>query len=124
MFKTIRTIALSTMLGLGAIAGASAVTATPAEAGSLSIGGKHGHVEVRFGHDRHYGHGRHHGGWDNGWRRGYCSPHRAVRKARRIGMHRAHVRFANHRVVAVSGRIWGHHRTLLFANQRHCPRIR
>ncbi|MCB1425028.1 MAG: hypothetical protein R3D65_12555 [Zhengella sp.] len=118
MFKTVRTIALSTMLGLGAIAGASAVTTTSAEAASLSFGGKHGHVEVRFGH------GRHHGGWHKGGRRSFCSPHRAVRKARRIGLHRAHVRFANRRVVAVSGRMWGHHRTLVFANTRHCPRIR
>ncbi|PHP64889.1 hypothetical protein CSC94_22155 [Zhengella mangrovi] len=115
MFKTIRTIALSTLVGLGTLAGASTMSATAADAASLSLGGPGGQIEIRFG-----------GGRDHGWRdhRGFCSPRKALHKARRMGLHRAHVRFSNRRVIAVSGRTWDGRETMVFANTRHCPRIR
>ncbi len=118
MLKTLKTLTLSAMIALGAAGGLTATTSSASATGIvITGGGHHGHFGLYFGDD--YGRG-----WGHGWRRGHCPSGRAVHKARRMGLHRAHIRFRNHRVVAVAGRKHGHHRTFLFANVRHCPRIR
>lgn len=123
MLKTLKTITLSAMIALGAAGGLTATTSS-ANASGIYIGGSGhgGHFGLYFGdgYGRHGGYGHGHG-WD---RRGHCPSGVAVHKARRMGLHRAHVRFRNHRVVAVAGRKHGHRETFLFANDRFCPRIR
>lgn len=121
MLKTIKTITLSAMIALGAAGGLTATTSS-ASANGIFIGGGGGggHFGLYIGD----GYGRHGHGYGPGWRRGHCPSGVAVHKARRMGLHRAHVRFRDHRVVAVAGRIHGHRQTFLFANDRSCPRIR
>jgi len=101
-----------------------AASAPAANAGGIgfefSIGGPGGGVVIRD-RDRR-------GGWNRfeGHRghRNVCRPHRAVQKARHMGVRRADViRVDNRRVVVKGVR---HHRQVrvVFANQRHCPVIR
>lgn len=130
MMKTLKTIALSAMIALGAAGGLTAMTSSANAGGGFYIGGSGhgGHFGLYFGdgYGRHGGYDRgHRHGHGHGWdRRGHCPTGLAVHKARRMGLHRAHVRFRNHRVVAVAGRMHGHRETFLFANDRFCPRIR
>jgi len=107
---------------------ASAPAATAGGIGfELSIGGPGGSIVVRDhdrrgGWDRGRGHGRDRGhGWDRG--RSFCSPHRAVDKARHMGLRRAEIVRGNRNRVVVSG--IRHHRParVIFANERHCPVI-
>ncbi|PHR17030.1 MAG: hypothetical protein COA37_23280 [Hoeflea sp.] len=101
-----------------------AASAPAANAGSvgfeLSIGGHGGGIVIRD-RDRR-------GGWNRfeGHRghRNVCRPHRAVQKARHMGVRRADVIRANNRRVVVQG--VRHHRSVrvVFANQRNCPVIR
>ncbi|MEM5473873.1 hypothetical protein WNZ14_19270 [Hoeflea sp. AS60] len=100
-----------------------AASAPAANAGGIgfefSIGGPGGGFVVRD-HRRHGGRDRfegHRGGRD------VCRPHRAVQKARHMGVRRADVVRANHRRVVVKG--FRHHRAVrvVFANQRSCPVI-
>ncbi|MDF1609623.1 hypothetical protein PZ897_15665 [Hoeflea sp. YIM 152468] len=101
---------------------ASAPAASAGDIGfSLSIGGAGSSIVVRDrdrrgGWNRFEGHRR-----DSGRNRSACQPHRAVNKARRMGLRRAHVVRANHRRVVVEG--LRHHRSVrvAFANQRSCP---
>lgn len=98
---------------------ASAPTASAGDIGfSLSIGGAGSSMVVRD-------HGRR---GDRGWNRfkghrSACAPNRAVSKASRMGVRRAHVVRANHRSVVVQG--MRHHRSVrvVFANNRGCPVI-
>ena len=97
-----------------------AASAPAANAGGigfeLSIGGPGGGIVVRD-HRRH-------GGWDRfEGRRGFCQPFKAVRKAGRMGVHRAEIIRAGHRRVVVEG--FRHHRPVrvVFANESHCPVI-
>lgn len=104
-----------------AIAGvAASAPAANAASFELSIGGHGGGIVIRD-RDRR-------GGWNRfeGHRghRNVCRPHRAVQKARHMGVRRADVIRANNRRVVVQG--VRHHRSVrvVFANQRHCPVIR
>jgi len=110
-----------------------AASAPAANAGGIgfefSIGGPGGGIVVRD-HRRHGGwdrfEGHRGGGWDryDGHRgRDVCRPHRAVEKARHMGVRRADVVRAGHRRVVVEG--FRHHRPVrvIFANERHCPVI-
>jgi hypothetical protein len=101
-----------------------AASAPAANAGGVgfefSFGGPGGGVVIRD-YDRR-------GGWNRfeGHRghRDVCRPHRAVQKARHMGIRRADVVRAGHRRVVVEG--FRHHRPVrvVFANQRHCPVIK
>ncbi|MEF2073327.1 hypothetical protein [Consotaella aegiceratis] len=122
MFKS---FARTACLAAALVAGTAAMTAAPAAAAER--GQSHITVEYR-GHDRDRGHyQKWRGGRDHDARRGdrraACSPHTAVRKARWMGIDRAHVRRSDHRSVVVSGRRWGHRAMVRFAQAPGCPVI-
>ncbi len=54
-------------------------------------------------------------------RRHRCSPRRAVRKAQRNGIRRAHVIRVGRRGVIVAGRQWGDRVVVGFGRHRSCP---
>ncbi|MEP4537704.1 MAG: hypothetical protein ABJ021_11060 [Nitratireductor sp.] len=124
MFNFVKTAALASLIGFGAI-GATSTTAL-ADGISIGIGGSGGHVSMRSGDGgRHWGGGRH---WRGGrdWRGGRafrraCTPHRAVRKAERLGVRRAHVVRVNHRIIKVRGRARGERVAVIFARAPRCP---
>jgi hypothetical protein len=122
MLNTIRTMALSALVGFGALA---AVPATAQADGIyLNFGGHDGH---RFGV---YSGGRDDGvrrvrrgeNWDGDWnRRSFCSPGRALDKAERMGLRRARIVRADRRTVRVAGFKYGTRVTVVFGNDRGCP---
>ena len=123
MLTTIRTLALSTVVALGALA-AMPVTAAQADGVYLNFGA---HGDTRFGvysGDRRDGgyHVRRHRERDDhrSWRRG-CSMERAMDKAERMGLRRARVVDANRRLVRVAGFKHGTRAVVAFENERGCP---
>lgn len=129
MNKIIRNALAALVVATAGLA-ASAPAATAGGIGfEFSIGGPGGGVIVRD-HGRHGGwdrfEGHRGGGWDR-WEghrgRDVCRPHRAIKKARHMGVRRADVVRAGHRRVVVEG--FRHHRPVrvIFANERHCPVI-
>ncbi|MFC3324717.1 hypothetical protein [Mesorhizobium cantuariense] len=124
MFNTIKTAALSALVGLGTL------TAIPAHADSLYLGFGNNN-DPRFGvyaGDDGYRHRRYErrddwrGDERRGWRRG-CSPDRALDKAERMGLHRARIVDVSRRTVKVMGRQDGDRVVIVFANDRGCPVI-
>ncbi|TPL82429.1 hypothetical protein [Mesorhizobium sp. B2-3-12] len=116
MYNTIKTAALSALVGLGTLA------AMPAHADSLYLGFGN-NQDPRFGvyaGDDGYRHRRDERRDD--WRRG-CSPDRALDKAERMGLHRARIVDVNRRVIKVVGRQYGDRVVVVFANERGCPVI-
>lgn len=112
--KFIRNACLAAAVSFGAIGASVAPSAANGIGFGITIG--NGHVETQYRGDRGYrGHRarRHHA-------RG-CSPQRAVRKASRIGVHRARVIRAGRRGVAVAGRLRGDRVVVRFANRPNCP---
>jgi hypothetical protein len=116
MFNTIRTAALSALIGLGTLA------AVPAHADSIYLG---------FGHNNNPRVGVYTGDNDGfyrvhrrerHWRRS-CSPNRALNKAERMGLRRARIVDVSRRTVKVAGRQRGHRLMVVFANRRGCPVI-
>ncbi|MBW8907683.1 MAG: hypothetical protein JF620_01395 [Mesorhizobium sp.] len=119
MLNTIKTAALSALVGLGTL------TAIPAHADSLYLG---------FG-DRHDPRFGVYTGDDDGYRRDWrrdrdrdrdwrgCSPDRALDKAERMGLHRARIVDISRRTVKVAGRQDGDRVVVVFANERGCPII-
>ncbi|MHA6688270.1 hypothetical protein [Mesorhizobium sp. A556] len=105
-------LTLSEILGLGTLA---TVPAT-AQADSFHFGiSSHG---SSFGyHSAGYGHGPR-------WDRRACTPRKALHKAQRIGVHRAHISSENWHTIRVSGRKHGHRINVTFAKAPHCPIIR
>lgn len=121
MLNTIRTMALSALVGLGALA------AVPAQADSMYLGfggGHHGRFGVYEG-DRDYGVRHVRRDWNQhqdrrNWRRS-CSPNRALDKADRMGLRRARIVDMNRRAVRVAGFKYGTRVSVAFANTRGCP---
>lgn len=74
-------------------------------------------IQLEFGHR----HGPRH--FDGGprFRRDFCRPRKALRKARRRGVRRAYIARVGHRGVIVKGRKWGERVTIGFAHRRGCP---
>ncbi|QKD02452.1 hypothetical protein [Mesorhizobium loti] len=121
MFNTIKTVALSALVGLGTLA------AMPAHADNLYLGFGNNNdprVGVYVGEDgyRHRRDERRDDDRRDGWRRG-CSPDRALDKAERMGLHRARIVDVNRRTVKVMGRQDGDRVVIVFANERGCPVI-
>ncbi|MCT8996813.1 hypothetical protein [Chelativorans intermedius] len=117
MFRTFRTAALSVILGLGALAAAPA--------GAQAEG-----LYFSFGSGPHLGFHYSHGGpRDHRWHRGpwyghACTPHRAVKKARRMGLRHAHVTHVGYRYIRVSGHRHHRYAMVTFARAPHCPIVR
>ncbi|SOE12810.1 hypothetical protein SAMN05877838_0901 [Hoeflea halophila] len=114
----------NTLAALVVAAAGVTASAPAANAGGFgfefSFGGPGGGVVIhdygrRGGWNRFEGHRRH---------RDVCRPHRAIKKARHMGVRRPDVVRLNNRRVVVQG--VRHHRSVrvVFANQRHCPVIR
>ncbi|MES0211992.1 hypothetical protein NKJ93_23335 [Mesorhizobium sp. M0028] len=117
MFNTIKTAALSALVGLGTLA------AIPAHAESIYLGfgnNQDPRVGVYTG-DEDDGYYREHRRERN-WRRS-CSPERALDKAERMGLRRARIVDINRRTVKVAGRQYGDRVVIVFANERGCPII-
>jgi hypothetical protein len=124
MLNTIRTMALSALVGLSALAAMPAV----AQADSIYLGFGSGNGS-RFGvyegsrddgirhvrRDRHDERNRH-------WRRS-CSLDRALDKAERMGLRRARIVHRSRRTVKVAGLKYGTRVTVVFGNERRCPVI-
>jgi hypothetical protein len=122
MFTKLKTAALSAMIGLGTLA---AIPAT-AQAEGLYLNYGTGHrsgvgIGVQVGDSdrydyRDYRHDRRH------YRA--CTPNRAVDKAERYGVRRAHVVDVSRRTITVSGRKWGERVRMTFGRAPHCPVVR
>jgi hypothetical protein len=122
MFAKLKTAALSALVGVATLA---AVPATAqAEGLYLNYGGHHSgvgvgvqigdydRVDYRWGHRydrRDYGH---------------CTPYRAVNKAQRYGVRRAHVVDVSRRTITVAGHKWGDRVRLTFGRAPSCPIVR
>ncbi|WP_137933376.1 hypothetical protein [Mesorhizobium comanense] len=118
MYTTIKTAALSALVGLGTLA------AIPAHADSLYLGFGN-NQDPRFGvyaGDDGYRRDYRRDDRRDDWRRG-CSPDRALDKAERMGLRRARIVDVNRRVVKVVGRQYGDRVVVVFANERGCPII-
>lgn len=115
MFSKIKTVTLSAIVALGTLA---AIPAT-AQADSLYLNfGGHG---AGFGLSVGHGHG-----WKNhhGRHAQRCTPQRALWKADRMGIRRAHVTNVRNRSIVVSGRSHGDRVRVVFGRAPHCPVIR
>lgn len=114
---------LKTVLVAASIVTAGIATTSTASAGGANFSitiGSGGHGGGHWGGPR-----RNHGHWGGPRRdRGFCSPHQALNKARRMGIRHARVVNANHRVVKVRGRNRGHRVNAVFANTWRCPVVR
>lgn len=109
MFKSlVQAVAVAALVVAGA-AGTTAATTTAASAGEARFGIiiGNGYPPVRH----HYRH----------WRS--CSPRAALHKARRLGIHRAHVSRVGRNRVVVRGARHGRHQRAVFANRPNCPVI-
>jgi hypothetical protein len=113
MFNTIKTVALSALIGIGTLA------AIPAQADSLYLGfGNNNEPRVGVYTGDENGYRR-----DRDWRRS-CSPDRALDKAERMGLRRARIVDVSRHTVKVAGRQYGDRVVVVFANERGCPVIR
>jgi len=115
--KTLKSLAIAGTLVVGALASTS---------GAANAGG--GHVNVSFGgpgfHFSIGDYGR--GGWGHRRHRRphysrTCRPGKALRKARRMGLRRAHIVRVSRRGIVVAGRKWGGRTIVGFGKYRSCP---
>lgn len=124
MFNTLKTLALSAMIGLGGLA------AMPAAAQADNLYLNLGNNDARFGvyvgdrDGRHHRWDRHRPDrrWDRDRQR--CSPQRALNKAERIGLRRVSLRHVGRNTISVSGRDRGHRVVVTFGRGRNCPVLR
>ena len=131
MFKFLRTLTLSAIVGLGAVAALPATA--DAAGGSIYLGfgaSDHGpSARFRFddrGHHHYRGPDRHGPGR---YHARECSPREAVRKAARMGLRDARVVDASRRTVKVAGKAAGRGHGLrpaviVFGNAPSCPILR
>ena len=120
MFNILKTATLSAMIALGAMAAATVVA-------QADNGPRYGSGE------RYDGPRGDNGNWQgNGWRhhdrrnenRWSCTPDRALDKAQRLGVRRAHIVDVDRRSIKVFGRKFGSPVRLTFARAPNCPIIR
>lgn len=135
MNNLIKTAALSTLIGLGALG----VAPASAQGVYLGLGGGHhgpsvgvwmgdgGHSYRRY-EERDYG-DRYHSGYHDRYRPhrpNYgpaCSPNQAMNKAERMGIRRARIQDVSRRVIEVAGRSRGDRVVVTFARAPGCPVI-
>jgi hypothetical protein len=115
MLKFIKVSAVCAVLGIAALAGGA-----PAQADALYFGTGHNGLRVvvrdhdgpRWNNNRHYRPVR------------FCSTDRALDKARRMGVRRAHVAYQNRSVIGVKGYDRRGRIMLTFGRSASCPLIR
>ncbi len=119
MFNKIKTVAISALVGLSALA------AVPASAqdGTIRLGGSRGDVGIYFrdgerNDDRYREHYRDRDRWARS-----CTPERALDKAERMGIHRARIADVDRRTITVRGRSRGERVVVTFARAPRCPII-
>lgn len=118
MFRKFRIAALSALLGLGTLAAMPA--SAQADGIYFSFGGNGARAGAyRDDYPRH--HRRHHS--RPHLERG-CTPREAVYKARRMGLHRAHVVSESRSAIRVVGHRYRDHASIVFARAPNCPVIR
>lgn len=120
MFSKLKTAALSTMIGLGAIA--AMLAGAQADGLYLNYGGGHHNSSgagIYYGDDDYRPDYRH----DRPYKQ-FCTPYRALDKAERLGLRRAHVVDVSRRTIQVSGRKYGERVRITFARAPNCPIIR
>jgi hypothetical protein len=114
MLKFIKASAVCAVLGIATLAGA------PAQADALYVGTGHNglHVLVRDNHGPRW--------QGNGHYRPVraCTTERALEKARRMGVRRAHVAYQNRSVIGVKGHDRRGRIALTFGRSASCPLIR
>ncbi len=109
--KTVTTVALTAMIGLGA----AAATTAPAAAGGID-------VDIYLGGPG-FGVGYGPGPWGPGYgpKGGKCKNFKAVNKAYKVGVYNGHVVKKTPYKVVVKGWKFGHPRKVVFANNWKCP---
>lgn len=122
MITKLKTAALSALVAFGAI------TAMPAAAQAEGL-----YLNYGSGHHSGVGIGVQIGNYDRYDYRDYrrdrrhfrgCSPERALNKAERYGVRRAHVVDVNRRTISVAGRKHGERVRITFARAPNCPIVR
>ena len=132
--KTVRTIIFSIIVSISGIAATTASSQAGSrhfdfriEAPGIHISSGRGYRSHHRRYDRYDRYSRHnrrsryYGGYN--YRRGVCAPRRALRKARRMGVRRAHIARVNRHVVVVKGYRYGGRAKVKFGRSRHCPVI-
>jgi hypothetical protein len=109
MFTTLKTAAMAGLIGLVSLA------ALPAEASDMRFGERHDHA--RFG--IYLGGGERMR--EREFRRGRCTPERALDKAGRIGIRRARIDHVGYDSIGVVGRSRGGRIRVTFSRERNCP---
>ena len=121
MFRSsIKSIFIAGTVALGTLVSAG-TTAQADVRGGIYIDGPG--ISIGFG-DRRYRDHR----WDRGdrwdrprFRHRTCKPRKALRKAKRRGLRRAHIVRVGQRGVIVAGRKWGERVVMGFGRHRSCP---
>lgn len=113
MLSIIKTAAIAS-IAIGALA------AGPAQADSLHLKLKNGDVGFGLTIGGGYGPGYKHAGYGGGYGP-KCHPWKAVSKAERMGVRKAHVIDADWKRVVVRGKKFGGLVKVVFANAPHCP---
>lgn len=121
MLNTVKATIISSMIAMGALA------AMPATANAHHIHGTGGGIHFQGnGFGFYFGNG---GYYRDRWERPrykkrFCSPHRAKRKAQRMGLRKVRIGHVNHRTIGVKGRRFGHREYIVFARAPRCPILR
>ncbi len=113
MFRTLKTAALSAVIGAGALM--AVPVASQAEGLYLNL--RNGDAGIWV--DNRDPQGRRHyreRNWDRG-----CTAGRALDKADRMGIRRARIVDESRRTITVAGRQYGDRVTVTFGRDRHCP---
>lgn len=121
MLNTVKTMALSALIGFGALA--AVPVAAQADGIYLNFGRQNDHRVGVYDGDRggvRYVHRDRDRRWDRDGR-GFCSPGRALDKADRMGLRRARIVDAGRHTVRVAGFKFGTRVTVVFRNDWGCP---
>lgn len=124
MLDTLKTLAVSALIGLTGLAALPA--AAHAEGIYLDLDGRggarlglyDGYQDAQYRDDWRWRHGR------RDWRWRECTPQRALNKAERIGLRRVALRDVTRRTITVSGRDRGERVVVTFGRGPGCPILR
>lgn len=121
MFNTLKTAALSALIGLGALAAVPAVA--QADGIYLNFGHSGPRLGVYDGGREQVRDWRRDRDWRDRDRRRSCTPERALDKAERMGLRRARVVDMGRSTIKVAGRKYNDRVVVVFGRDRGCPII-